>query len=808
MRRTGFWLKWSLRDLRRRWLQVVAIALVIAIGVAVFAGLGGMRHFREQSQRESFAALKFHDLRVTLADGDYAPDGAIERAAASAGVETVAAEERLLVQTQIDAEPTGKDVITPGLIVGVPVDSTRQVDTVRAIRGENLGRADARAPVAVLDRSYANFYKLPDTGELELAGGARVRFVGQGQSPQYFLITSDTGFGGESTLGVLYMPLGAAQAYARRPGQVNELVMRLPPGADQLAAKRKLERGIAGALPGATVTAGTEEQSYTIAFRDAKNDQRMLSFFGLLVLLGAAIATFNLVSRTVEAERREIGVGMALGVRAPLLALRPAMLGVEIAVIGSVFGIALSYLIAQGFASVFKHFLPLPVYADPFTFAVFVRGAAVGLVLPVLATFWPVWRGVRVQPVEAIRVSARSAAGGAVRPAARLRLPGGTVAQMPWRNALRTPRRTLLAVVGLAAVLGAMIALLGIMDSYNKTVSESRAQTVGDAPGRLNVYFTGFLRADGAGPRSLAATPGVRAVSTRLDLGTQLVGAAGRSPITAVLSIPDAGPAVWTPTLEQGRQPRGAGEIAIAPKAAEDLGVGIGDRVTARLASGSGGFAFQEVKLKVTGLTRDPFRVFAYGAPPLAAVAGYGGRTNAASVMPDPGVSAGTLQRRLAANPAVALARPVTADTDALKDTIDQFSSIIQIAALAVLVLAVLMAFNLAGISLDERRREYATMFAFGVPVRRGLVIAATENLIVGVLGTLLGVVLGVLTIGWIVESLVSETWPEIGIVKSVSLSTVGLALLVGVLAVSLTPFLMSRRLTRMDVPSTLRVVE
>ena len=33
-----FLLRWSARDLRRRWLQVVAIALIIAVGTGVYAG--------------------------------------------------------------------------------------------------------------------------------------------------------------------------------------------------------------------------------------------------------------------------------------------------------------------------------------------------------------------------------------------------------------------------------------------------------------------------------------------------------------------------------------------------------------------------------------------------------------------------------------------------------------------------------------------------------------------------------------------------------------------------------------------------
>ena len=126
----------------------------------------------------------------------------------------------------------------------------------------------------------------------------------------------------------------------------------------------------------------------------------------------------------------------------------------------------------------------------------------------------------------------------------------------------------------------------------------------------------------------------------------------------------------------------------------------------------------------------------------------------------------------------------------------------------AAVALALLMAFNIAGISMEERRREYATMFAYGLPVRSALRIAVSENLIIGVLGTVLGLGIGVLSMSWITGTLMEETWPEIGIESHLSAGSIGLAVLVGVVVVALTPLVMPRRLTRMDIPSTLRVVE
>ncbi len=812
MRQVRFWLRWSLRDLRRRWIQVLATALVIAIGVAVFAGLGGMRGWREDSARASFSALALHDVRVTLAEGTFVDKGrlraALERSAGAAGLPAV--QERLVVPTQIDTRGAEGQVLTPGRIVGVPLGDGQEVDEINVMRGTGLGAGDADEAVAVLDRSYANFYDLPDAGTISLPGGRSLRYVGQGQSPQYFLITSESGFGGEPTLGVLYTSLATAQRLAGRPGEVNEAVARFAPGTNLAFEKRQVEQALARYLPDvkADVTTGPEEQAYRILFRDAKNDQRYLSFFGLLVLLGACVAAFNLVSRTVEAERREIGIGMALGVRTSLLGLRPLLLGFEIALLGTVLGALLAVWIADAFTEVYKEFLPMPVYGESFRPTIYVRAAAVGFALPLLAIVWPVWRGVRVQPIEAIRVGLRSAQGGGLAPLAkRIRMPGAVMAQMALRNLARTPRRTLLATIGLAGVLGAMVALVGIVDSYGRTIDVARADAAGDAPRRLSVTLDGFYPVAGREMRRIAATPGVHVAEPRIDV---LAAAGnGREEIPVVLSVVDAGSDLWRPGVEQGEFRPGEQGIVIPPKLAKDLGVSVGDKISLNhpvLSRDGLGSRMDEIRVAAIG--KNPFRVFTFVDERQANSMGLTGATNSVAVMPRDGVSIESVQRALLALPGVATTRPVTADTDALEDTIGQFASVIQVAALAVLALAILMAFNLAGISIEERRREYTTMFAFGLPVRSGMRVAITENLIVGLLGTALGFAIGMLTISWMIDSLLGDTWPEIGIVRNISPGTIALTVAVGVLAVALTPLLMTRRMTRMDIPSTLRVME
>ena len=56
----------------------------------------------------------------------------------------------------------------------------------------------------------------------------------------------------------------------------------------------------------------------------------MMDIFAALLLGAAAFAAFNLISRTIEAQRREIGIGMALGVNPGALARRPLLLGGQV----------------------------------------------------------------------------------------------------------------------------------------------------------------------------------------------------------------------------------------------------------------------------------------------------------------------------------------------------------------------------------------------------------------------------------------------------------------------------------------------
>jgi putative ABC transport system permease protein len=176
-------------------------------------------------------------------------------------------------------------------------------------------------------------------------------------------------------------------------------------------------------------------------------------------------------------------------------------------------------------------------------------------------------------------------------------------------------------------------------------------------------------------------------------------------------------------------------------------------------------------------------------------------------VVPAPGSSVADVKRAMFGLPGVASVQPVSAMAQQLRDVFEQFAGIFTVIELFAVALAFLVAFNAASINVDERAREHATMFAFGLRLRTLLRMTGIESLIVGLLGALIGLGVGVAALGALLSSAAKDS-PQIGIVTRLAPATAVAALAFGALAALLAPLLTARKLRRMDIASTLRVME
>ncbi len=795
-------LRWSWRDLRAHWAKVLAIALVIGIGTGSYAGMTSTTEWRRISNTASYDTLGMYDLRVEVATGSTVDEGSIVEAIST--IPTIGAveaiDERLLFPTQVEASVDGEPVLVRGELTGARfIDGGPRVNGYHAFTGRLLDERDAGEPTAMVDRAFAQHYDLPDSGSIRIAGDRTVSFVAQATTPEYFYVLPE----GEilappGTFAGVFTTLPTAQDIAGLPGQVNDAVLTLAPGAHRAQIASEIEAAVASLPVGSEVTTRDDNLSYTAMTEDVDNDQQNFTAMAMLLFVGAVGAAFNLIHRLAEQQRREIGISMALGVSPRRIALRPLLVSAEIAILGTVFGVGVGVLLGNLMRGFLASFVPLPIWETPFQFQLFIGVAIVGVIVPFAATIFPVRKAVRVLPVEAIRPPHLATQQHGKRRFRGLRANTFTV--MPFRNLGRAKRRTAFTTMGISAVVVILVAYLGIVDSFLATLEKAEDEAVGDAPDRVVVTLDGLYPADAPDIEAIAAAESVEAAEPTLRVAATV--AAGDAELGLLLELIDFETATWTPSVVDGSLGDGSG-IVLARKAADDLGVSVGDTIDLRLRG-----APASIPMTVQAIHPYPIRTFAYMDSSQAAAYGAAGLANLVQATPTEGFDVHDIQRELFPLESVASVQSVRSTTEAVEAFMGDFIGIIQVIAGAVVLLALLIAFNTAAINLDARAREHATMFAFGVPVRTATRMAVVESLLIGFAATIIGLAVGLGFVWFLASQTLAETLPDFEMLISLRPVTIAVVVALGLIAVALAPVLTVRRMRRMDLPGTLRLVE
>ncbi len=532
-----------------------------------------------------------------------------------------AAVERLVVDSQVDTGPISgtESVLVPARLVGMTFGLAQPVDRVWVRDGTARVEDRPALGTAVMEAKFADLRGLPTQGSVTVAGGHTVAYSGLGTAPEDFFYEGPEGtIAAEGELAIVYLPLAAAQDISGHPGMVNDLVLTLADGTDRDVIEAQLVTMVSDLGLSGVVSTRDDSDAVRVLYEDIDNDQQFWNALSALVLAAAALAAFNLISRIVEAQRREIGIGMALGVPRRQLAIRPLMIGTQVAILGTIAGIGVGLVVGNAFASLLESVRPLPEHRTPFQFGVYAQAAALGIAVPIAASAIPVWRALRVEPIEAIRTGHLTAKSNRLTSwTGHVRLPGSTMTQMPIRNVLRTPRRAILTAVGVGAAITALVAVLGMLDSFDRANQQGNDEFTKGNPDRIVVQLDTFYPNEIGRRHRNPQTPRQSITST----------AGLRLPVTALAADPDANldllvelvdldQAIWTPTIEEVSTSTDASRagILLARKAADDLAVDVGGTIALRhpIRTDVGGFALTETEFVVSGIHANPLRTFAF----------------------------------------------------------------------------------------------------------------------------------------------------------------------------------------------------
>jgi len=500
-----------LRDLWGMKGQALAIAFVVAGGVAVHLLAEGMLSSLSETRRAYYERFRFADVWAPVVR---APNALLADIRAIPGV--IAAETRIRSPALFDMP--GMDEPATGEIFSLPDTGEPSVNQIYVVRGRKP-RPDA-ADEAVVIESFALAHGLTigDAVNATVYGGRkRITIVGVGLSPEHvYSIAPGQLVPDDRLFGVLWMGRNALAQSVNQDGAFNEAVVRLAPGVDEAAVIGALDRLLDPyGAPGAY---GRDDQ-ISDAFVSGEIDQldTMGAILPPIFLLVAAFLVNVVVSRLIATERSEIGLMKAFGYGDGAVVLHYMKLVGVIALVGLAIGAWLGTWLGRALARLYTEYYRFPFLVFEANPRVYVLVGCVAVAAVAGGAALAVRRAARLDPATAMTPPPPPDYSRAVGTRITNSRLFDQQTRMILRQIVRWPIRAAFTAIGVAVSGGLLIGTLFFLDAmeammttYFEVANRHDVQVGLVEPRARSAYFD-LLRAPGV----LDAEP-YRAVAAKL----------------------------------------------------------------------------------------------------------------------------------------------------------------------------------------------------------------------------------------------------------------------------------------------------
>ena len=731
-----------------------------------------------------------------------------------------------------DGDPIGGNGPT---IVGNWIDDERLTPYDLAV-----GRAPSAPGEVVIDRASA------EEGGLAIGDTTTVRTPEPVDATVVGLATVGAADSLGATTYAAFTTEFAADVLLADPATASGFAVAAAPDVSQTELTERLDAALPDGVEAVTGAELARELRYTIQGEDQEAFQQILYLFTGIALVVAAFSIHTTFSIVVAQRTREAALLRALGATRRQVLSAVAVEAVAVGLAGSIGGVAVGALLAQGlFALMGTLGLAVPDVSPSLGAVTVAAAVAVGVGATLVACLGPALRASRVAPLAALRDIAvdRSAA-------SRLRAVGGTVVAVPG-IALAVVGATSedLVLVGLGAlatcagvvVLGPVVArpavavlaaplaagsaqpLSGVLAGRNaardprRTAGTALSLTIGVTVVSLfavvaaslersidegvTEYFSSEMAVigEGRGGVSIDLAPALTAlpeVAVASPVGGAPVRVDGRDTLASTLDPATIGAVVDLGVRAGSLRGLGTDQVAISEAYGREHGLAMGDAVEIAYPDGAterasvGAVYANDHVVATTGI-----------ALPRAASLPHASRpadTNvlialADGVTPAEGEAAAQQVADRFGAPDVQTNAEVT---DAIAEEVATLLAVVYVLLAVAVVIAALGIVNTLSLSVHERTRELGLLRAVGQTRRQARAMVRGEALIVSLFGTVGGMGLGSFLSWVVVRSLAGEGFSSFAL-PAVPLTVVlALGVLVGLVAAAHP----ARVATRMDI--------
>jgi putative ABC transport system permease protein len=779
-----------LRDLLAMKGQALAIALVVAAGVAMYVMYLSNFESLRRTQQAFYERHRFADVFVSL---ERAPLRLREEIAAIPGVTAV--EVRVAATVTMDVE--GLQEPATGRLVSIEAERRPRVNDLFLGRGRWVDAARPDEVIASEAFVAAHGFVPGDSVRAVINGRARrLTIVGVALSPEYVynlppgeIIPDDRRFG------IFWMERKALASAFDMEGGFNDAAVELAPRASSEEVIARVDRllqpyGGQGAIP----------RSLQLSHWMLESELSQLQSFGFIIpLIFLLVAAFILnvaMVRALAIQRPQIAALKALGYSNGALGWHYLKWALLIATAGIFLGVVVGAWLGAMMIDLYNEYFRFPELLYQLSLQVVIGSALMTVAAAVAGAITAVRRAVGVPPAEAMRPEAPATYRRTAIETPFVARQLGTAGRMVIRNVARHPFRSFASVVGIGFAGGILVVGFVFVEAMNAlilmqfSVAERQDVTLTFVEPRSSEAYYELQHLPGV----LAVEP-QRMVAARLRAGhrERTLAIAGVGPGARLKRIVDRAGRSHAPPLSG---------LMLSEKLAEVLNVVPGDEVTVEVLEGRR----PVVRLPVTGVVDDILGLSAYMATgSLHRLLNESEVITGAALLVDPSREA-ELARRLKDVPAVTGAGFMRTVERSFRETLAaNMDLMIWMNVIFAGIIAFGVVYNAARVSLSERSRELASLRVLGYTRAEISLILLGELALLTLAALPLGAALGHGMASAIAKSVESEVYRiPLGVTRRAIawgfLSVIGAAFVSGLVV--------RRRLDRLDLIAVLKVRE
>lgn len=445
----------------RLWAQALAIALVMACGVATIVIAVGASRSLEETRSAFYDRYRFGSVFVSATR---APLHLAERIELIPGIAD--AQSRIVQGVLLNIVGTAEPAT--GIAVSLPDYREPDVNRLYVRRGRlpEPGRTDEVAVVETF--ADAHGFTPGDRFDAIINGRSRtLNIVGIVLSPEYiYALGPGEMIPDPRRFGVFFMPRSVLEDITDLNGAFNDLSATLLRKAN---VERVIEQIDTILKPyGATGAYGRKDQ-ISHAFLDSELSQlrAMATVIPPIFLFVSAFLVNMILSRLIELEREQIGLLKAVGYTDLAIAGHYAKLVTAISIVGLIIGAMAGTWMGQGLTQLYARFFSFPFLIFQQSFDLYVIAGGVTVLSALAGGAKAIWTTVALPAAVAMRPPApvryRSFFSGSVRQLQFF----SQLTTMSLRHLVRWPVRTLMTAVGTSMAVGLLVTAMFSFDSID-----------------------------------------------------------------------------------------------------------------------------------------------------------------------------------------------------------------------------------------------------------------------------------------------------------------------------------------------------